>query len=283
MTAAAAIAADALHDSAPSAGVRRVGALVILCGAVLAVVVTLALIGPWIAPVEVGRTVGAPFGRGGDLGWLGGDRLGRDVWSQVLHGGRTVVMIPLLAAIAATVAGASVGVLAGARSRAPWLDAALTVIIVLPSILVLLLMLYRFGESAWVLVAVVVVVNLPYAARYSRGVASEVWRSPYVEQARLRGESTWWIGRHEVLPNIVGPVLSDAGLRFVGSVYLITAASFLGFGPPAPATNWATMISENAEGASLNVWAIVAPAIMIALLTVPANLLADRYAASRRR
>jgi peptide/nickel transport system permease protein len=283
VTATADLGPDIADDAnAPVVG-RRAGPLVVVCVATLVVVVSVALVGPWVAPFDVGRSVGVPFGRGGDLGWLGGDRLGRDVWSQVLHGGRRVVVIPLLAAIAATLVGAGVGVLAGSRPRVGWLDALLTVLIVLPSILVLLLMLYRFGDGVWVLVTVVVVVNLPFAARYTRGVARDVWSSHYVEQARLRGESTWWIGRREVLPNIIGPVLSDAGLRFVGSVYLITAASFLGFGPSAPATDWASMISENAEGASLNVWAIVVPAVMIALLTVPANLLADRYAASRRR
>lgn len=274
---------DTAGDSAAPAAARLAGPLVLVCVATLAVVVSLAFVGPRVAPFDAGESVGVPFGRGGELGWLGGDRLGRDVWSQVLHGGRRVVAIPFLAAIAATLVGAAVGVLAGSRPRAAWLDGLLSVMIVLPSILVLLLMLYRFGDGVWVLVAVVVVVNLPYAARYTRGVARMVWGSPYVEQARLRGESRWWIGWREVLPNILGPVLSDAGLRFVGSVYLITAASFLGFGPSAPATDWASMISENAEGASINVWAIVAPALMIAMLTVPANLLADRYAASRRR
>lgn len=251
----------------------------VLTGAILIATLAVAMFGSWFAPHPIGATIGRPFANTSTDGWLGTDGLGRDVWSQILHGGRRIVLVPLLAAIVATTVGALVGLVLARRQRSGVIDAALTVVISIPGILVLLLLLYRFGDGAWVLIVAVLVVNLPFAVRYSRATAQRAWLSPYVEQAELRGETRVWVLTHEVAPNVIGPVLSDAGLRFVGSVYLVTSASFLGFGPGAPATDWASMISDNASGASLNVWALAAPAVMIALLTVPANLLADRLAA----
>lgn len=85
-----------------------------------------------------------------------------------------------------------------------------------------------------------------------------------------------------MLPNVVGPLLADSGMRFLGALYLVAALSLLGFGPPTPETNWAVMIRENAEGAGLNVWALALPALMIALLSIAVNvvlqIVADRFA-----
>ncbi|MCY4273043.1 MAG: ABC transporter permease [bacterium] len=271
--------APSLLAPAPARHSRSLNLVAVVTGAILIAVVVLAVFGPWFAPHPAGQTIGRPLANTGADGWLGTDRLGRDVWSQILHGGRRTVIIPLVATLAATVAGDTVGLLAGRRPRNRILDAVLMVIIAMPAMLILLLLLHRFGKSAWVPIAAVVVVAFPYSVRYARSASAKAWGSSFVEQARLRGESNGWILRHEVLPNVAGPVLSDTGLRFATSVQLVTAASFLGFGPSAPATDWATQISKNLDGASLNLWAIAAPALMIALLTVPANLLADRLAA----
>ena len=250
---------------------------------VLLGVLVLAFAGPFLAAHPAGYSIGAPQSNTADNGWLGTDRLGRDVWSQILHGGWRTVMIPLVATLASTFSGATIGLLAARRPTNRLLNGLLAVILSLPALLVLLLLFYRFGEHYWVPIAGVMIVGFPYTVRYTRAAALGAWRSHYVEQARLRGETDRWILLHEILPNVAGPVLSDTGLRFAGSVHLVTAASFLGFGPAPPATDWATQIAKNLDGGELNIWSIAAPALMIALLTVPANLLAARAAARIER
>lgn len=256
-------------------------ASVALIAALLAVALIAALIGPWLAPHHVGAVVAAPFGGGDPVGPLGADRLGRDVWSQVLHGGRSVVVLPLLATAIGTAVGGTLGLVVAARRR-PGITVLLRladIVLVLPPVLVVLVLVHRFGEGRWVLALAAVAVSSPFVAHLARAVAEPVLASGYVEQAVLRGERRVAILWREVLPNVVGPLLADAGLRFVATVYLIAAASFLGFGPEQPATDWASMIGENIDGAGLNAWTVVAPSIAIATLTVPANLLADRLSA----
>ena len=145
------------------------------------------------------------------------------------------------------------------------------------------------------------IVGGAYGARLIRAAVADAARMPHVQAARLAGlgESRVLL-RHllpsaippsaqvlafmvpflvrDVVPNLARPLLADAGLRFIGAIYLVAAAGFLGFGPPPPSTDWGSMISENVGGAGLNSRATIGPSLMVLLLTIPTNLLADRYA-----
>jgi peptide/nickel transport system permease protein len=85
----------------------------------------------------------------------------------------------------------------------------------------------------------------------------------------------------EILPNIVGPVLADFGLRFVFAVLLLSALSFLGLGIQPPEADWGSLVRENITGLSLGAPAVVAPAGAIALLTIGVNLLVDSFSGRR--
>ena len=86
-----------------------------------------------------------------------------------------------------------------------------------------------------------------------------------------------------MLPNILAPVLVDAGLRFTYSILIIASVNYLGLGLQPPASDWALLISENREYIALNVWAVLAPAAMIAMLTIGVNLMGDAIARSLGR
>jgi ABC-type dipeptide/oligopeptide/nickel transport system permease subunit len=81
----------------------------------------------------------------------------------------------------------------------------------------------------------------------------------------------------EILPNIAPVMLADFGIRFGYSIILIASVNYLGLGLQPPAADWGLMMSENREFISLNVWAVLAPAVMLALLTIGVNLVADAY------
>jgi ABC-type dipeptide/oligopeptide/nickel transport system permease subunit len=74
--------------------------------------------------------------------------------------------------------------------------------------------------------------------------------------------------------------MADAGLRLTYSIILVASVNFFGLGLQAPAADWALMISENRDGFDLNPWVIIAPATMIALLTIAINLVGDALARS---
>ena len=255
--------------------VRLSPVTVALCVVLLAVLL-LAVFGPMIAPHDRGEVVSLPFDT--EVGVFGTDHLGRDVLSRILHGGRPIVIIPVVATALATLIGGVLGVAAAALQRDDVIMRVMDVFAVIPSILVALVLFHRFGAQHWVLALAVIIASIPFTTRYARSAAFPIIHSAYVEQARMIGESAPIILIRDVVPNLARPLLADAGLRFIGAIYLVAAAGFLGFGPPPPSTDWGSMISENIGGAGLNPWATIAPSIMVLLLTIPTNLLADRFA-----
>jgi peptide/nickel transport system permease protein len=82
----------------------------------------------------------------------------------------------------------------------------------------------------------------------------------------------------EIMPNLVSPLMVEVGLRLTYSIVIIAGLAFLGFGQPPPAASWGTMINENRSGLPLNSWAVIAPAALIALLTIGMNTFTDAVA-----
>lgn len=272
----AAAAQPHLEDGSRSR--RRLRLAAVAAPAVLVLLV--ALLGPLLAPHSVSEIVGVPL-TGPRAGTpLGTDYLGHDVLSRVLHGGRTIVLLPIVATLTVTVIGTLIGTLSGyLRGR---LDravvAVLDVLLALPWLLVLLVCVSGWGSGSVVLVCAVVLTGAPFVARVARAATLQVAHAGYVEQARALGEPLRAILLREILPNIAGPLLADAGLRFVASLYLVATASFLGFGLQPPAADWGLMISENVSGMALTPWGVVVPALLLGSLAVSSNLLVDRLA-----
>src|SRR5262249_23501572 len=99
----------------------------------------------------------------------------------------------------------------------------------------------------------------------------------FVEAAIARGERRSAVMRREILPNIMPSVVADAGVRFLYAIFIVASLNFLGLGDRPPAANWGLMISENRVILRTNIWAVAAPAIMIALLSIGVNLVGDAY------
>ncbi len=247
-------------------------------------VMLLALAGPWLAPHALGASVALPFQPPGDGYLLGTDRLGRDLWSQALYGGRDLLLTPLVATVVTVAVGAAIGMGLGyMRGRAGTMAlAAIDTLLVLPPVIVLLVIASGWGGGAPVIILTMTLTGAPFLARLARAATLQVSQAPFVQVSVTQGDGALTILWRDVLPNVAGPVLADSGMRFVGALYLVAALSLLGFGPQTPATNWAVMIRENAEGAGLNLWALALPALMIALMSISANVviqtLADRLA-----
>jgi peptide/nickel transport system permease protein len=251
---------------------RRAALLLLLP---VAAVVLFALIGPWLAPHDPARITAAPYDTGHHL-LLGSDGDGRDVWSRFLAGGRPLVLIPLLATAVTTLLGTATGVLAGyAGGRVDAVVSRLdTLLLALPPVLVLLVLMHGWGYRTLTLVTAVAVTGVPFVSRVARAATAQVVHAGYVDQAVALGDGPVAVMAREIVPNIVRPVLADAGTRLAIAITLTASAGFLGFGPDSP--NWGAMISENMEGVTLAPWGVAAPALGLAVLTVSVNLALDR-------
>jgi peptide/nickel transport system permease protein len=252
---------------------------------ILGLVLLIALFGPFFSPNNPAALVGAPGSPPGSGFPLGTDYLGHDVLSRVLWGGRSVVWLSLSATALAYVAGTLIGLVAGYSRNLldPILMRTIDVILVFPPLLFFLIAATAVGTSKAVLVVGVAIVLAPGVARIVYSATKEVSVRGYVEAAVARGESMPAILRREILPNIAAPLIANVGLSLTFAILLVAAVNFLNLGLQPPAANWALMISENRPVLSLNVWSTVAPAALIAALTIGVNLVGDAISHSLGR
>lgn len=246
----------------------------------LAFVVFVAVFGPALAPHSTVVPLGLP-GQGPTGGApLGLDFLGRDVLSRVLSGGRSTLEMAAMATALTYALGVPTGLVAGYTQRRG-LDGLLMrtvdVFLSVPALLVMLLLVTGLGSARGVLIVGVAIVLFPGVARIVRTATLEVSTRGYVEAAAARGEAPSAVMRREILPNIMAPLMADLGVRFSWTIILIASVNFLGLGLAPPAADWGLMISENRVIIPTNPWAVVAPALMLAVLVVAVNLIGDAY------
>jgi len=237
-----------------------------------------AMLGPSIAPHDVGAVVSPDvFGPLSAAFPLGTDYLGRDMLSRILHAARFTIGLALVAALAASITGTTLALLAATAGG--WIDEVMSrlmdAFISIPSKMLALVMVAAFGSSVPLLILTAALSYTPGAYRIARSLAVNVKTLEYVLAARARGEGLAYIAGVEILPNMVNPMLADFGLRFVFVVLLLSGMSFLGLGVQPPDADLGSLVRENIGGLFEGAPAVVTPAIAIATLTVSVNLLID--------
>jgi peptide/nickel transport system permease protein len=245
--------------------------------ALVIIIVGIAVFGPLLAPESTTGFVGPPYQPPGDGAALGTDFLGRDTLSRFLSGGRSVLILSLLATVLGLVAGVGIGLVA-AYSRSSMDDVimrSMDILLAFPQIVFVLLLVSTIGPKLWLLVLTVAATHAPRVARLARGAALEVVERDFVKAAEVLGEPRWRILLGEILPNITSPLMVEASLRLTYSIGLVAAISFLGFGLQPPAADWGLMINENRVGLTVQPWPVALPALAIGLLTIGTNLIAD--------
>ncbi|WP_369362683.1 ATP-binding cassette domain-containing protein [Streptomyces sp. CG4] len=254
---------------------RRAGT--VTAATVLAVVVLLALLGPWLAPHAPGAVLDMPYAPTGGDAPLGTDHLGSDVLSRFLAGGRPLVLSAVGALAVAYLLGAGLGMAAALRGKA--VDTAVLrlvdVLLSLPSFLLLSVVVVAVGRGNGGVALATAVVLFPEVVRVVRAATLQALQHDYVEAAVARGESTRYVLVREVLPNLLPVLAADAGVRFVGAAFTVATAAFLGYGAQPPAADWGLMILENRDGLALQPLAVLVPATGILVLLLSANLLVD--------
>lgn len=245
------------------------------------VMVVIALAGPLIAPHSPYVSVAAPNSPAGQHGLLfGSDAIGRDVWSRFLNGGRSVLGM----SVAATVLGVGLGTVLGLT--AAYLGGVADEVIMriadvfmaFPAIVLALLVVSALGAQAVLIIIVVGISHAPRTARVIRGAAQQVVERDFVKAAEAVGEPRTRILFGELLPNVVSPLLVEAGLRLTYSIGLIAGLNFIGDGLQPPTPDWGVMINENRLAVTVQPWGVLLPVLAIALLTVGTNLLSDAFA-----
>jgi peptide/nickel transport system permease protein len=238
-----------------------------------------ALLAPVIAPHGEADLVGDVWATVSGQAWLGLDNLGRDMFSRILFGARTTIGIAFVITILSFVIGISAGFAAAVVGG--WLDTVISrfvdALMAIPQLIFALIILSVMGTSIPVLICTIAVLDSTRVFRLSRAVGLNIAVMDFVEVARLRGESLWWIMRREILPNALPPLITEFGLRFCFAFLFIASLSFLGLGIQPPYADWGSMVRDNAQAINFGGIAPLIPATAIAQLTIGVNLLVDWF------
>lgn len=238
-----------------------------------------ALFAPLIARYGEGQVFPTPF-----AGWssdfpLGTDQLGRDVLTRLIYGARNTIGIALMTTAISFFTGVSFGLTAALKRG--YVDQILSrlidVLMSIPSLIFSLLLLAIFGSNIPALIFIIATLDSTRMFRLARATGMNVVVMDFIEVARLRGEKTSWLIRHEILPNVLPTLIAETGLRFCFVFLTIAALSFLGVGIQPPMADWGSMVRENAALITYGDLTPLLPAAAIGLLTVAVNFVVDWF------
>jgi peptide/nickel transport system permease protein len=261
-----------------SVPVRRRPKATLLIGIVLTgLIVLIALVSLFWLPYPLADTSGSRLEGPSPLHLLGTDRLGRDLFSQLMWGARIALIVGTCAVAIAALLGTVVGLLA-AFAR-PWVDdtlsAGLDVVIAFPVLLLAMLVVAVQGASLWSAVLAIGLAMSAVVARLTRILARRVLQEQYITAARTSGTGVLGIVFQHVLPNIAPTLAVSLALQFGAAVLAEASLSYLGLGAPPPNASWGRMLQE-AQGTVLTApVGAIAPGVAIIALVLGVNFLAD--------
>ncbi|ESZ37591.1 peptide ABC transporter permease [Mesorhizobium sp. L2C054A000] len=250
--------------------------LVLVGGGLLALLIILALAAPLYAGDPVNMD---PFKRlqpPSTEMWFGSDNLGRDVFARTIFGARISLIVGLLSAACAALAGALIGVIAGySRSFDNVVMRVMDGLMSIPTILLAIALISLTGPGIGILIVAIAIPETPAVARLVRSVVLGVRERPYVEAAICGGARLPKVMWRHILPSTI-PALMVQGATVCASAILTEAGlSFLGVGVPPEIPSWGNMIASSRLYLAIAPLTIFAPGICLAVAVLAVNLLGD--------
>jgi len=244
-----------------------------------ALIVALAVFGPWLTPYDplatgVGPNLAPPSARH----WFGTDQVGRDILSRVIIATRLDLLLALGAVSLSFVIGSTLGTLAGYYGGI--MDRAVTrvidTIMAFPLFVLAMGIVAALGNTVENIIYATAVVNIPFYARVSRAEVNIRRAAGFIEAARLAGNSDARILTMQLFPNVLPPLVVQASLNLGWAILNAAGLSFIGLGVRPPTAEWGIMV---AEGAAFMVsgdwWVALFPGIALMITVFCFNLLGD--------
>jgi peptide/nickel transport system permease protein len=273
--------ANAATPPAPSVLARAATAIrrnptIFIGGVLLAALVAIAIIGPWLvadpfrqAPINRLRPPSERF-------WFGTDQFGRDVFARTIHGARVSLIVGLAVAALASLIGLAIGLLCGYFRRVDGvIMRVMDGIMAIPTILLAIALITLTRPGLGIVIVAIVIPEVPRIVRVVRSVVLSIRGQPYVESAVAGGtRNTMLLVRH-ILPNTLAPLIVQATYACASAMLIEAGLSFLGAGVPPEIPSWGNIIAQGRTFFQIAPWTILIPGVFLAITVLAVNMLGD--------
>ncbi len=255
---------------------------------IFAVIVFLVIFGPWLWNVDPGFIdVKARNAWPSLTHPMGTDNIGRDIFAQMLQGGRVSLLVGVTAMLLALFVGTLIGVLAGYFRRLDGLLMRLTdLFLALPllPLLLVVIMLFRdtlrtmFGPETGIFLLIVFIIGITSwmnTARIVRGDVLALKEREFVLAAKSIGTPSGRIITRHILPNVLSPIMVSATLGVANAIITESALSFLGLGFPSDFPTWGRLLFDGANFMTLTPARVIWPGLAISLTVLSINFIGD--------
>jgi ABC-type dipeptide/oligopeptide/nickel transport system permease subunit len=251
--------------------------------------VVLAILAPILAPNDpFAIGLGASMAPPSTEMIMGTDKLGRDLFSRIIFGARTTLLVSLpsvgLAVIAGLLLGLTAGYFGGRVDQV--IMRVLDIFLAFPGLLLAIAVVAVLGPSIPNLIITIAILYTPRMARIVRGPVLSIKQREFIDAARISGSGDWRIIRHHVLPNVLSPVIVDATLSASQAIITESALAYLGLGAPPPTPSWGEMLSSSRQFMTSAPWSALFPGLAIVYATtsfiILGNGLRDLFDPRRR-
>jgi peptide/nickel transport system permease protein len=249
----------------------------IIGGAILVVMISVALLAPWlgtvdpqaVSPIRRLRHPSAEY-------WFGTDMLGRDVYSRVLYGARISLAVGLAVALLSTLIGLAIGLVSGfSRIIDAVVMRVMDGLMSIPPILLAIALVALTRASLGNVIAAITIAEVPRVTRLVRGVVLGLREQPFIEAAEAAGTGFFKTLRRHILPNTIAPLLVQG--TYICASAMITEAylSFIGAGTPPNIPSWGNIMAEGRTLFQIAYYIILFPGICLSLTVLAVNLVGD--------
>lgn len=250
----------------------------LLVGAILfGTILVIALVSLVWTPFPLEDTTGGRLSPPSLQNWAGTDRLGRDLFSQLMVGARLAMLVGFGSVLIAALLGITLGLVAATAGR--WVDDALSslldIAIAFPTLLLAMLIVAWRGASLESATLAIGLAGSAVIARLTRVTATRVLAQDFITASRTSGTGSVRILFLHVLPNVWPTLVVPLALQFGGAVVAEASLSYLGLGSPPPNASWGRMLQEAQSTVLVAPTAAILPGILLVVTIIGMNLLAD--------
>ncbi len=209
--------------------------------------------------------------------WFGSDNFGRDIWTRTWSGARVSLIIAVAAAIIDMLIGMSYGLISGYFGGKVdiVMQRILEIANGIPRLVIVTLLLLVLQPGMLTIICALMLTEWVGMSRIARASMLKLKEQEFVLASRTLGAGSFFIIFREILPNIIGPIITQVMFSIPTAIFTEAFLSFVGLGIPVPQCSLGSLISEGYNSFTTHPFQILPPIIVMALLMLSFNLVAD--------